>query len=35
MFWKPALFPFIRKEAPNLLDTLDRAILWTGHHRNP
>jgi len=24
MFWKPAPFPFIGKESPNLLDTLDQ-----------
>jgi len=34
MFWKPAPFPFIGKEAPNLLDTLDQAILSTEQYRN-
>jgi len=27
MVWKPALFPSSGREAPNLVDCLDRAIL--------
>jgi hypothetical protein len=34
MFWKPAQFPYIGKEAPNLVDRVDQAILSNGHHRN-
>jgi len=30
MFWKPALFPSLGKEAPNVADPSDRVILSLG-----